>query len=125
MLLTRRMAEAGEVVGARLVDHLIVGTGGAWVSLKDRGALSLPQLLFQLRRWRCGSTSNNEETQPRGAASDPILLPAFGLRPRPAPGGLQVAESPPSADRVELIRLSLGDGGQTGHDNAQKNQVVL
>ena len=34
---TRRMANAGEVVGLRLVDHLIVGGGGRWVSLKKRG----------------------------------------------------------------------------------------
>lgn len=34
---TRRMAEAGEVVGLRLVDHLIVAGGGRWVSLKKRG----------------------------------------------------------------------------------------
>jgi DNA repair protein RadC len=34
---TRRMASAGEVVGLRLVDHLIVGGGGRWVSLKKRG----------------------------------------------------------------------------------------
>ena len=35
---TRRMTEAGEVVGIRLVDHFIVGSGGAWVSLRQRGA---------------------------------------------------------------------------------------
>ncbi len=35
---TRRMAEAGEVLGVRLVDHLIVGGAGRWVSLKQRGA---------------------------------------------------------------------------------------
>lgn len=35
---TRRMAEAGEVVGVRLMDHLIVGSTGRWVSLKERGA---------------------------------------------------------------------------------------
>jgi DNA repair protein RadC len=34
---TRRMAEAGEIVGVRLVDHLILGDGGRWVSLKARG----------------------------------------------------------------------------------------
>jgi DNA repair protein RadC len=38
ILFTRRMAEAGEVVGIRLVDHLVVSAGGAWASLKDRGA---------------------------------------------------------------------------------------
>jgi DNA repair protein RadC len=35
---TRRMAEASELVGVRLVDHLILGTGERWVSLKQRGA---------------------------------------------------------------------------------------
>lgn len=35
---TRRMAEAGELVGVRLVDHLILGAGGRWVSLRQRGA---------------------------------------------------------------------------------------
>ena len=38
ILFTRRMAEAGEVVGVRLVDHLIVTAGDRWVSLKERGA---------------------------------------------------------------------------------------
>ena len=38
IIFTRRLAEAGEVVGVRLVDHIIVSAGGAWVSLKDRGA---------------------------------------------------------------------------------------
>lgn len=35
---TRRLAEAGEVVGVMLVDHLIIGAGGLWMSLKERGA---------------------------------------------------------------------------------------
>lgn len=35
---TRRLAEAAEAVGVGLVDHLIVGTGSRWVSLRDRGA---------------------------------------------------------------------------------------
>ncbi|MGH9361869.1 MAG: RadC family protein [Thermoanaerobaculia bacterium] len=38
LLFTRRLAEAGELVGVRLVDHLIVGGGGRWVSLHERGA---------------------------------------------------------------------------------------
>lgn len=38
LLFTRRMADAGEVVGIRLVDHLILGSGGRWVSLRERGA---------------------------------------------------------------------------------------
>lgn len=39
LIFTRRMAEAGEVVGVRLIDHLIVGTSGRWCSLRERGAL--------------------------------------------------------------------------------------
>ncbi len=35
---TRRMAEAGELVGVRLVDHLILGSAGRWISLRQRGA---------------------------------------------------------------------------------------
>lgn len=35
---TRRMAEAGEAVGVQLLDHLILGDAGRWVSLKERGA---------------------------------------------------------------------------------------
>lgn len=34
---TRRLAEAGETVGIRLVDHLILGSGRRWVSLRQRG----------------------------------------------------------------------------------------
>lgn len=34
---TRRMSEAGEIMGIKLLDHLIVGSTGRWVSLKDRG----------------------------------------------------------------------------------------
>jgi DNA repair protein RadC len=39
LLFTRRVARAGEVVGVHLVDHLVVGAGGAWVSLKERGEM--------------------------------------------------------------------------------------
>jgi DNA repair protein RadC len=35
---TRRMAEAGEVVGIRLLDHLILGSASRWISLRQRGA---------------------------------------------------------------------------------------
>lgn len=38
LLFTRRLAEAGEVVGVRLVDHMILGDAGRWVSLHQRGA---------------------------------------------------------------------------------------
>ncbi len=34
---TRRLGEAGEVVGIRLVDHLILGGVGRWISLAQRG----------------------------------------------------------------------------------------
>ena len=35
---TRRMAEAGELVGVKLLDHIILGSTGRWVSLGRRGA---------------------------------------------------------------------------------------
>ncbi|MEL7059854.1 MAG: DNA repair protein RadC [Acidobacteriota bacterium] len=35
---TRRMREAGELIGVRLIDHLIVGAAGSWVSLGRQGA---------------------------------------------------------------------------------------
>ncbi|HEX2252107.1 MAG TPA: DNA repair protein RadC [Thermoanaerobaculia bacterium] len=38
LLFTRRLAEACEVVGIALVDHLIVAHGGRWTSLKREGA---------------------------------------------------------------------------------------
>ena len=34
---TKRLAEAGEIVGVRLVDHLVLGSPGRWVSLRQRG----------------------------------------------------------------------------------------
>ncbi len=34
---TRRMERAGEVVGVQMVDHLVIGEGGRFVSLKERG----------------------------------------------------------------------------------------
>ena len=35
---SRRMAEAGELVGVRLLDSMILGDAGRWVSLGRRGA---------------------------------------------------------------------------------------
>ncbi len=35
---TRRMAEAGEMIGVKLLDHIILGGFGRWVSLGRRGA---------------------------------------------------------------------------------------
>ncbi|NJL26630.1 MAG: hypothetical protein HC897_01510, partial [Thermoanaerobaculia bacterium] len=35
---TRRVADAGELVGVRLLDHIICTTGGSFVSLQQRGA---------------------------------------------------------------------------------------
>lgn len=34
---TRRLSRACEAVGVYLVDHLVVGRGGSWVSLRERG----------------------------------------------------------------------------------------
>jgi DNA repair protein RadC len=34
---TRRMAEAGDLLGTRLVDHLILGEQPRWISLRQRG----------------------------------------------------------------------------------------
>ena len=34
---TRRIADAGDVLGVRLVDHLVLGGPGQWVSLARRG----------------------------------------------------------------------------------------
>lgn len=34
---TRRMVEAGELVGLNLIDHLVLGAGGAWTSLRRQG----------------------------------------------------------------------------------------
>lgn len=35
---TRRVADAGDIVGVRLVDHLIIGGSGRWVSLRRQNA---------------------------------------------------------------------------------------
>lgn len=35
---TRRMAAAGDLLGIRLIDHMILGGDGTWVSLQRRGA---------------------------------------------------------------------------------------
>ncbi len=40
LVFTRRLAEAGELLGIRLADHLILGDGGEWVSLSRLGELS-------------------------------------------------------------------------------------
>ncbi len=34
---TRRTADAGDIVGVRLVDHLVLGSPTQWVSLKEQG----------------------------------------------------------------------------------------
>jgi DNA repair protein RadC len=38
VVFTRRLAEAGEWVGVRMADHLVLGHAGRWVSLQKRGA---------------------------------------------------------------------------------------
>ncbi|MDO8963049.1 MAG: DNA repair protein RadC [Coriobacteriia bacterium] len=37
--LTRRLARAGEVLGIELLDHVVIGDGGAHASLRDMGVL--------------------------------------------------------------------------------------
>ncbi|MGE5482825.1 MAG: RadC family protein [Bacteroidota bacterium] len=37
LALTKRLKEAGQVLGIELLDHLIIGAGGSYVSLKERG----------------------------------------------------------------------------------------
>ncbi|HEX4497006.1 MAG TPA: DNA repair protein RadC [Thermoanaerobaculia bacterium] len=38
LLFTRRMAEAAEIVGVRLADHIVLGHRGRWASLKEKSA---------------------------------------------------------------------------------------
>jgi len=38
LLFTRRMAEAAEIVGLRLADHVVLGHRGRWVSLREKNA---------------------------------------------------------------------------------------
>jgi len=38
LLFTRRMAEAAEIVGLRLLDHVVLGHRGRWVSLREKSA---------------------------------------------------------------------------------------
>lgn len=38
LLFTRRMTDAAELVGLRLADHVVVGSRGRWVSLRQRQA---------------------------------------------------------------------------------------
>jgi DNA repair protein RadC len=35
---TRRLRDAGDVLGVRLVDHLVLGSQERWVSLRELGA---------------------------------------------------------------------------------------
>ena len=37
--LTARLVEAGQILGIPVVDHLILGSGSAYVSLRDRGSM--------------------------------------------------------------------------------------
>ncbi len=34
---TREIVEAGKLLGIELLDHLVIGGGGQWVSLRERG----------------------------------------------------------------------------------------
>ena len=37
--LTRRMVQAGELVGIEVIDHVILALGGEWESLRERGVM--------------------------------------------------------------------------------------
>jgi DNA repair protein RadC len=37
--LTRRLSRAGDVLGIELIDHVVVGDGGAFVSIREMGAM--------------------------------------------------------------------------------------
>lgn len=37
--LTRRLASAGQLLGVEVLDHIVLGEGGRFVSLKERGVL--------------------------------------------------------------------------------------
>jgi DNA repair protein RadC len=37
--ITRRLAAAGQLVGIELLDHLVLGEAGRFVSLRERGVL--------------------------------------------------------------------------------------
>jgi len=39
LALTRRLAAAGTLLGVEILDHVILGAAGRWVSLKERGVL--------------------------------------------------------------------------------------
>jgi DNA repair protein RadC len=37
--LTRRLLKAGDVLGIEVLDHVVVGDGGAWESMRERGLM--------------------------------------------------------------------------------------
>jgi DNA repair protein RadC len=37
--LTRRLVRAGDVLGIELLDHVVIGDGGEWASLRELGML--------------------------------------------------------------------------------------
>ncbi len=37
--LTRRLKDAGEMLGTPVLDHLVIGAGDRFVSLKERGLM--------------------------------------------------------------------------------------
>lgn len=43
---TRRMVVAADVLGVALVDHMILGSAGSWVSLRQRGECEVPESGF-------------------------------------------------------------------------------
>ncbi len=43
ILLTRRLVQAGELLGIRVLDHVIVGSGNSHYSFRDSGLIAQPQ----------------------------------------------------------------------------------
>jgi DNA repair protein RadC len=37
--ITRQLKDAGEIIGVKLLDHIIITPGGAWFSLRERGLM--------------------------------------------------------------------------------------
>ena len=89
---TRRMAEAGELVGIRLIDHIILGDDDRWISLRQRGDVLRPRHFAVLG---CGASPAREaepnwET-PTSRFRTPALSELRGWRHGRMPPGLEAA----------------------------------
>ena len=39
LAVTKRVVEVGDIIGIKLVDHIVVGSPGRWASIADRGGI--------------------------------------------------------------------------------------